>query len=168
MTPADARKAVRRADANALPPIDHAVELLEERVESLGRREPARAVLVDQRDRLRALRCWLTTGRNVSAWIANVHGFLDAKDRRSRTACRRRLREMVASELESTRRLLALWRTSRVRFMAVSAGAESTFLYGRSFGRHLARKIELMERYGDTEPRIDSEIRWRVAALPEI
>ena len=166
MTPAEARRAVRRTDAHSLPRIDRAVALLEARVESLGRRrDPGRAVLVDQRDRLRGLRSWLTTGRNVSAWIADVHGYLEAPDRRTRRACRQRLARMVADEIANARALLTLWRTTRVRFMAVAEGEESTFLYGKRFPHQVARKIALMERYGDLEPRIDRDIQWRVAGL---
>jgi hypothetical protein len=165
MTPSVARKAVRRADRHARPAIDRAVETLEERVEAIGRRDPARALLVDQRDRLRGLRCWLTTGRNVSAWIADVHGYLDSDDRSVRRECRSRLRAMVASEIANARRLLELWHKSRVRFLAISAGEETTFLYGRKFGSQVKRKIDLMERFGDAEPHIDREIHWRVAAL---
>ena len=156
---------MKRIDDRARPAIDGAVCTVEKALAELGDGDRSWRALADLRDRLLVLRCWFVTNRNVAAWIADVHGYLDAKDRRTRTACRQRLRAMVASEIASTRRLLALWRTSRVRFMAVSAGVETTFLYGRSFGRHLARKIDLMSRYGDVEPRIDRDIMWRVRAL---
>ena len=165
MTPKVARKAVARADKNALPAIARAVETLEQHVDTLGRQDPARPLLVDQRDRLRALRCWLTTGRNVSAWIADVHGYLDTEDRAKRAACRKRLRAMVASEIANARAILELWKRSPVRWMAVSAGDETTFLYGRKFGSQVKRKIDLMERYGDCEPRVDREIQYRVSRL---
>ncbi|MEW6074496.1 MAG: hypothetical protein AB1726_18115 [Planctomycetota bacterium] len=164
-TPAAARRAVARADRYSLPRIARAVDRLEGEVAALDRGDPARAFLADQRDRARALQCWLTTDRHVSAWIADVDGYLAARDRRARAACRRRLAATIAGEIANARALLHLWRTSRVRFLAISAGAETTFLYGRSFGRHLARKIALMERYGGAAPRIDRDIQWRVAAL---
>ena len=51
--------------------------------------------------------------------------------------------------------------------MALSSGEETTFIYDHRFGEHLERKLDLMRSYGDREPRIDPNIMWRVAALPE-
>ena len=74
--------------------------------------------LVDLRDRLVALHCWMVTRRNVAAWIADVDGYIAATAQRERAACRRRLRQMVQSELASTRQLLELWESSSTEFMA--------------------------------------------------
>ena len=108
----------------------------------------------------------MTTRRNVSAWIANVHGYLEADDRAEKDACRKRLREMVSLEIANTKRLLSLWNTCATEFMAVSGGAETTFIYGPEFGEHLEKKIDLMKRYGRRRPRIPEDVMFRVANLP--
>jgi len=157
MDAATARKAVARIDRHALPPLDRALEILDAHADH--------PLFLDQRDRVEALRCWFATRRSVAAWIANVHGFLQARNAKTRAACRRRLIHMVLSEIANAERLLALRRRSRTTFMAVSAGRETTFIYDRNFDRHLERKIRLMKRYGDRPPRIDEGIIWRVRGL---
>ena len=152
MTPGQAATAVERIDERALSAIDAAVR--------------AADGFEDVRDRLTALRCWMTTRRNVAAWIAHALGFLRAKGKRKRAAHRERLDEMVESEIGNARAWLALWRESGTEFMAVSKGTETTFIYDRAFGDHLERKIDLMRRYRDREPRVDPSFMYRVADLP--
>jgi len=122
-------------------------------------------VFVDQRDRLRALRCWLRTQRSTAAWIAGVPGYLKAQDETVRTERRQLLREMVEQEIENTRDFLELWETSSVHFMVVSTEGENTFMYGENFGDLLRRRIELMEGRGDDEPYIDLDFMWRVPGM---
>ncbi|MBI4880205.1 MAG: hypothetical protein HY812_11190 [Planctomycetes bacterium] len=166
MPPRAAERAVRRIDRQALPLLKRALEGLSAARERAGAEDgPARRALVDQLDRARALRCWFLTQRNVAAWIAGVHGFLAAKDRRERAACRAALREMVALEIENARDLLRLWKEGRTEFMAVAARSETTFLHGPAFGEQLRRKIRLMRKYGGATPRIDPGVMWRVAGL---
>jgi len=162
MRPGLARKAVQRIDGRALKSLDTALAVLEK-----GTTGPARAIFTDQLDRLTALRCWMMTRRNVAAWIADVHGYLKARAPATRAACRKRLPKMTALEIENTKSLLALWKKHRTEFMAVSSGKETTFIYDRNFGRHLARKIRLMEKYGRRTPRIDENLMWRVRRLPQ-
>jgi hypothetical protein len=157
MDAATARRTVTRIDRHALPPLDRALAILEA--------DADHPLLLDQRDRVEALRCWCATRRSVAAWIANVHGYLETRNAKTRAACRRRLDEMVRSEIANAERLLALRRRSQVSFMALSADRETTFIYDGSFDRHLERKIRLMRKYGDRRPRIDEEILWRVKGL---
>lgn len=124
--------------------------------------EPARAVFVDLRDRVRALDCWATTQRNTCAWVAGVHGYLDAEDEPARGRSRETVREVVASEKENAQALRELWETSTTEFMLVSEVGETAFIYGENFGELLGKKIALMEQYGDREPRIDRDIIWRL------
>ncbi|MHC4471395.1 MAG: hypothetical protein ACYS99_10565 [Planctomycetota bacterium] len=151
MSPARAAKAAARIDRNALPKLDAAID--------------AADGFDDLRDRLVALRCWMTTRRSVAVWIANVKGYLATKNENRRAGCRRRLAEMVEAEIANARSLLRLWRESDTEFMAISKGSETTFIYDDRFGDHLVRKIDLMERYGDREPRIDDDLMYRVAGL---
>ncbi|MEW6744959.1 MAG: hypothetical protein AB1486_19570 [Planctomycetota bacterium] len=161
MTPEEAESAVRRDDTACLPWLERALELLER--ES---RDGAEAVLADQRDRARALRCWCTTYRNVAEWIVTVHGYLRAKGGEARAAFEGRLQEMIDFEVANACELLELWESSATVFMAISREAETTFVYDGHFGQHLCRKIALMERYRHERPHIDSGVMWRVARLP--
>ena len=131
-TPQEALEIVRQMDAHCWEPLDGAISLLSETAMSLSEGEPARAVFVDQRDRLRALRCWLRTQRSVAAWIAGVPGYLGAEDEATRVERRQLLREMIAQEIENTRDLLELWETSSVNFMAVSTQGENAYYYGQN------------------------------------
>ncbi len=162
MSPALAEKAARRIDHRALP--HPGARAPPPRPPSTRRLEP-RASSRTSRDRLAALQCWMTTRRSVAVWIAEVHGYLGTRSASRRRSCRERLARMVEAEIENARALLALWQRSAVDFMAVSEGEETTFIYDRRFGTHLKRKIRLMERYGDGEPRIDPDVMWQVERL---
>lgn len=146
MSPSQAALAVTRIDEHALPPLDAAIRA---------------APIEDLRDRLTALRCWMRTRRAVAAWIANVLGYLATGSERKRAAHRSRIDEMVAMEIANARGWVALWRESRTEFMAVSKTEETTFIYGDAFGEHMKLKIDLMERYGDREPRVDPDFMYR-------
>lgn len=160
MTPEVARRTVQRIDRSSLGHIESALGLLEKKIE-----KRLSAVLVDQRDRLLALLSWCRTRRSVASWIADVYGYTEARDKRTRAACRKRLDRMVASEIDNARDLLRLWKKSKTDFMAYSEGPETSFIYNKNFGRHLERKIRLMEKYGHVEPNIDHDIIWRVRNL---
>ena len=81
---------VERIDAGVWPPLDQAIALLESRRAPRPRTALGPAnVIADQLVRLRALRCWLMTQRNVAAWVAGVYGWME---RRRRAPRRRRWR----------------------------------------------------------------------------
>jgi hypothetical protein len=121
-------------------------------------------VFRDLLDRLRAGRCYASTMRNTMAWIESVHGYRHASSPEARATFRHLCREMVDHETNNARELLALWEESRVDFMPVSARGESLHIYGEDFGDHLRRKIDIMERRRDDEPRVDPDFMWRMPA----
>ena len=147
-------KAVSRIDRRALPHLKRALDRL------AGEEAP---VFVDLRDRLTALRHWMMTRRNVASWIANVKGYLGTTAKKKRAAHRTALAEMVRSEIANARGLREFLASCETEVMAVSAGEETTFIYDAKFGDHLAKKIDLMKRYGHRAPRIDADFMWRVA-----
>ena len=164
-TPEEALGIVRQMDAHVWEPLDGAIRVLSETASSLSEEDPAREVFVDQRDRLRGLRCWLRTQRSVAAWIAGVPGYLQAEDEATKLELRQLLREMVIQEIENTRDLLELWETSSVEFMVVSTEGENTFMYGENLGDLLRRRIELMAGHEEDEPYIDPDFMWRVPGI---
>ena len=125
--------------------------------------EPAALeVFGDLRDRLVAYRCYAMTMRNLAAWIAGVHGYLQADNEAEKQSRLTLVQEMVASELANAKALLKLWESSVVDFMPVNAYTETMHEYGVNFGEVLQQKIELMEKYGDRLPYIDPNYMWRM------
>ena len=68
---------VRTCDSLVWKPLDEAIGLLDGLLKTGRRlRGPPHGVLQDQRDRLRALRCYFRTLRNIAGWIGGVHGYM--------------------------------------------------------------------------------------------
>ena len=65
--------------------------------------DKSRDCVRDQYDRMRALKCWYKTQRNVTAWVAGVHGYLESTDLKVRQECRALLKKMVLDEIENTK-----------------------------------------------------------------
>ena len=156
----EARQRVEQFDAHVLPRLEAA--LSETRVATSQAPSSNRSVFADLQERVRALQCWATSLRNVCAWTAHVHGYLDAETDEARDRHHAAARDMVASELENARALLDLWENAESEFMLVSGTGETAFIHGENFGDLLKKKIRLMEAYGDSEPRIDTDIVWRL------
>jgi hypothetical protein len=115
---------------------------------------------------MRALKCWYRTQRNVAAWVAGVHGYMESKDEKARTVCRALLKHMVLDEIENAKDLLNLWETSKTNWMIVSEVGETTFMYYSNLGELIKRKIELMKGHENDEPYVDPDFQWRVPGLP--
>jgi hypothetical protein len=119
-------------------------------------------VFIDQRDRLRGLRCWIGSLRSTARWVAGVYGYLEAKNRATKKSCRALLKKMIAEEIQLAKELLNLWETSTVNWMVVSKVGETSYIYGENLGELIRKKIALMEKYGKVEPYIDPNFIWRV------
>ncbi len=160
MTTEQADAAVAQADVAAWKPLDEAIGALRE---AIGDTEGnARAAFTDQLDRLRALRCYFRTLRNTAAWVAGVHGYIDAKDPAEKARRREAVRAMVDDEIRNARDLAALFETSKTRFMPVDPTGETFNMYGRNLPELIKRKVALMEKHRDDEPRIDPDFMWRM------
>lgn len=153
------QKLADRFDKETLPRLRRAVEA--QRAHLNGIDGHARAVFVDLFDRTRGLLCWATTMRNIVAWVAGVHGYLDADSEDDKKRYSAYIQEMIDLDLESTRALLDLWETSDTEFMMVSGAGQTAYIYGENLPDDLRRKIELTERYRHVEPFIDPDILWR-------
>jgi hypothetical protein len=154
------RQKARQFDENVLPRLEAARQAAHRRVEASA--DEARSVFVDLRDRIRAFQCWATTLRNTCAWVAGVHGYLDAETADKRSACLEEVREMVQREKQNAKALLDLWETSATEFMLVAEQGETSYVHGENFGDCVRKKIDLMEEYGDRKPAIDEDIIWRL------
>jgi len=162
-TPEKSEVDVQRIDSYLWDPLDKAIEKLEsvrERAESeLGQDN----VIADQLVRLRALRCWFMTQRNVAAWIAGVHGYMNARTAAKKKYYRDMVRDLMEKEIENTERLKELWQ-SPVAFMALTDKGETPLMYGANLGDLFDRRIALMRRHMDDEPFIEAGYMERRAA----
>jgi hypothetical protein len=152
-TPEKSRVDLKRFE-QVWPPLDRAIAKLENN---------EGAVFHDQLVRLRALRCWLMTQRNVAAWIAGVHGYMEAATEEERQVCRKLLQDMTEMEIDNTRRLEDLL-DSGVEFMAATDQGENPLIHGRNLKALLRRKTALMRMHAGDEPFIDPEYLERKAA----
>ncbi len=160
---AQTRQSLQQLDTQLLPALEKAlVELDPWSREEMGLPWGPRFVILDQLERIRALKCWLANQRDVAAWIVSVHGYLDAQTTEEQERYRQMVVEMVARQIQHTEELLELWRTARTEFMAISEFCETTFIYGENFGELLARKLALLRQHQYDEPGIDPDFMWRL------
>ena len=165
--PAHAFHCMKLMDRDLVPHMEGALKLLRQMKEK-ATTDAAQACIMDTTDRMRALACWYRTQRNVAAWVAGVHGYLETKDKKVKKECRRLLKEMVLDEIENTKKLLDLWETSKTNWMILSAVGETTFIYYRNFGEQLKRKIALMKGHENDEPYVDPDFQWRVPGFTDV
>ena len=159
--PPRAALAVKHMDEDLLPIMEQILALLK----SMAKRastEAEKSCVRDQYDRMRALKSWYRTQRNISAWVAGVHGYLETKDKKIRKQCRALLKEMVLDEIENTKDLLNLWQTSTTNWMILSEVGETTFIYYHNMGEMMKKKIALMTGRENDEPYVDPNYQWRV------
>jgi hypothetical protein len=159
------RADVERMDEGVWPSLDQAIQLLEsvavQAYETLGKAN----VMEDQLVRLKALRCWFMTQRNVAAWIAGVYGWMEAKSATEKRRSRALLVDMMRREIANSKDLQHLL-DSGVEFMATSDLGETPLMHGRNLQELLRRRIALMVRHFDDEPFIDHDYMMRMAARP--
>ena len=160
MTCDQADAAVAQADRATWKPLDEAIRVLGDAVK--GTKGDVREVFVDQFDRLRALRCYFRTLRNTAAWVAGVHGYIEAKDPSEKERRLTMVRAMVDNEVGNARALAALFEASKTRFMPVDPMGETFNMYGTNLPELIRRKVALMEKHRNDEPRIDPNFMWRL------
>ena len=156
-----AEKTVERMDKNLWQNIDKAINILDKSYNN----NPDSFVLYDQKERLKALKYWFRTYRNVAAWIAGVHGYINSKSDEDRKRYKSLVKEMINSEIDNTKELISLWETTKVEFMAISGVGETPLIHGEEFGEQLKKKIELMKKHINDEPYIDPDYMMRRAGL---
>ena len=164
LAPEQAWAALRFMDEMVFPPLEKALELLQNAQNDLRDAKSLKFV-VDQADRVRALRSWMRTQRNVAAWVAGVHTYHESSDAGLRAESKKLLREMVLSEIQNAQDLLNLWNSSNTKWMILSGVGETTFIYYKNFGSLLKKKIELMQGHEDDEPYIDPNYQWRLSSF---
>jgi hypothetical protein len=119
-------------------------------------------VFCDQTVRLKALRCWIETQRNVAAWVGAVYGWMESVDEAGKAEHRRVLDELIRREIANSRALFELL-GSGVEFMVTTDLGETPLVHGRNLRDLLERRIALMERHASDDPFIDHDYMMRRA-----
>jgi hypothetical protein len=162
LTPEKSAQDLERIDAHVWRPLNHAIDLLASTEADAAAQLGSDNVIRDQWVRLRALRCWIMTHRNVSAWVAGVHGWMGAQTGADRARWRTVLDRMIAKEVANSRDLMDLADLG-IEFMATTDLGESPLMHGRNLKPLLARRIALMERHAKDDPFIDPGYMERMA-----
>jgi len=153
---------VGTCDAKVFGSLQKGIEILGQTAENLTHTDRAHNIFIDQRDRLIARKCYYRSLRNMCAWIAEVHGYIKARNDNERKEKLTYVRDMISNELANIRELLKLWQNSKVTFMPVYEPGETNFTYGANFGEVLEKKIHLMEKHKNDFPYIDPNYMWRM------
>ncbi len=162
LTVENAKKIVDVCDQDVLPPLEKSIKLAHNAIQESKDVNKVHRVFTDLRDRLIAAKCFYRSLRNVSAWIAGVHGYLETDKKEMQQEYQRLVDEMIDDELENIRELLALWQQSTTTFMPIFKYGETWFLYGENFEELLLKKIELTEKYRHHSPYIDPDYMWQM------
>ena len=154
---------VERIDKNVLPAIDKAINILVTiNVDSsitLGDKN----IISDQLIRIRALKCWFITQRNVGDWVTSVYGYLGNKTKTERLKYRKQLNMLILKEINNSSELVKLF-NSNVEFMAITDQGETPLVYGENIKSHLIKRINLMKKHINDEPWIDMDYIERKSA----
>lgn len=153
---------VKQFDGKSKPALAKAIELANKAVDESIEEVSANELFVDLRDRLLALRCYYRSLRNIGAWIAGVHGYLETNDKTEKQARLKMVREMMEDELQNARDLLDLWRCTKVNFIPIHQYGETWHEYGENMGELIEKKIALMEKHKNDLPHIDPDYMWRM------
>ena len=157
-TPLRSREDAVRIDKNVLPKLTEAIGLLE----PVSGEAP---ILMDQLVRLKALRCWITTQRNIAVWVDTVYGFLEATDPAEKQRFKSALQDMIRLEIANSEELAGLFRTG-IEFIALTDQGETPLMYGVNLPGLLERRISLMKEHLNDDPFIDAGYIERMAGMP--
>jgi len=153
---------VKQYDSRSKPALEKAIELVENTNNQIQENTQAKKVFLDLQDRLLALRCYYRTLRNIGAWVAGVHGYLETNDEIEKQQRLKMVREMINNELDNARELLELWQKTDINFIPIAQFGETWHCYGDNLGELIPKKIALMEKHKNDLPYIDPNYRWRM------
>ncbi len=163
--PDKSRRDMERIDGHVWEPLDKAIQVLEQAMNKNVSGPGKNNILYDQWIRIKALKCWMTTQRNIAAWISGVYGYMDAKSKESKSAEQKQVTDLIRGEIENSKDLSNLIDTG-IEFMAMTDQGETPLIYGNNLKELLKRRISLMERHMHDEPFIDHQYMERKAGEP--
>ena len=158
---------VERIDQYVWKPLDEAITILQTILDRHPEEMDETPILYDQLVRIRALRCWIMTQRNVAAWVDAEYGYQSAMNKPDQEQYKGRLKNAIRKEIENSYELLDLLE-SPVEFMALTDRGETALMYGDNIKELVVRRINLMKGHIDDDPHIDMDYMMRKAGEPVI
>ncbi|MFC1502463.1 hypothetical protein ACFL6A_03525 [bacterium] len=155
-TPEKCRLALERIDRHVWKPLDRAIDILNHRERAAALELGQNNVIHDQLIRLKALRCWFMTQRNVAGWIVNVYGYMNTKRMPDKKRHHRELQGIIQKEIENTKQVIHLLDTN-IEFMAITDQGETPLIHGTNIKGNLTKRIKIMEAHQKDIPRINTE-----------
>lgn len=155
-----AAKDVLRIDENVWKYIDEAIEILES-VDS----EETPEIIHDQLIRIKALRCWIMTNRNVAAWVSAVHGYMSADNELKKENCIASLKSSMELEIENSVSLIELL-DDDIEIMAITDKGETPLMHGTNLKEKIRKRIKLMKEHMGDMPFIDPDYTRKVSGKP--
>ncbi len=157
-TPQRSHEDAERIDRNVLPKLTEAILMLEE----IRNQAP---ILKDQWVRLKTLRAWMVTMRNIAVWVDTVYGYMNAPDPKQKQEFKLRNQAMMVMEIANTEEVISLFREG-IDFMALTDQGETPLIYGVNLPELMAKRIEMMKEHFDDDPFIDHNFIERMAGMP--
>jgi hypothetical protein len=157
-TPERSHEDAQRIDRNVLPKLDEAIQMLE------GHKDEA-PILKDQFVRIKALRCWIRTQRNIAVWVDSVYGFMNSEGTADKQRYKVSMQEMIQLEIANSLELIELF-DSGIEFIALTDQGETPLMYGVNLPDLLVKRIELMKAHINDDPFIDHNYIERMAGMP--
>jgi hypothetical protein len=157
-TPERSHEDSLRIDLNVLPKLDEAIQLLNDQINRSQ-------IFKDQYVRLMALRCWITTQRNIAVWVDSVYGFMNTTEATGKLKYKSAMQEMMLLEIANSEQLIKLFRTG-IEFIALTDQGETPLMYGVNLPELLAKRIALMKGHMNDDPFIDGNYIERMAGKP--
>ncbi|HBB92534.1 MAG TPA: hypothetical protein DC042_12670 [Bacteroidales bacterium] len=157
-TPQRSHEDAQRIDRNVLPKLTEAILMLEE----IRDQAP---IFKDQWVRLKALRAWMLTMRNIAVWVDTVYGYMNAPDPKLKEEYKLRNQAMMKLEITNTEEVISLFGEG-VDFMALTDQGETPLIYGVNLPELMSKRIEMMQAHFDDDPFIDHNFIERMAGMP--
>jgi hypothetical protein len=155
-TPEKCALALERIDRYVWKPLDKAIAILKGIENSAAQELGSNNVIHDQYIRLKALRCWFMTQRNVAGWITDVHGYMESRQPSEKKRYHHSLQEVIQKEINNTDQLIRLLETD-IEFMAITDQSETPLIYGTNIKGNLKKRIKIMQAHRKDIPRINTK-----------
>jgi hypothetical protein len=152
-TPDKSKLDLERIDENVWDPLSKAINVLEQKIS--GKTDSVKnKVIYDQLIRIKALKCWMMTQRNIAAWITGVYGYMNSKNEKNKIEQQQIVVDLIHREIENSKLLIGLL-DSGIEFMAMTDTGETPLIYGKNLKKLLKARIAIMEKHVNDKPFID-------------
>ena len=155
-TPEKSKLDLKRIDENVWDPLNQAIAILEKNLSGDTANQGKQNVIYDQLIRIKALKCWMMTQRNIAAWITGVYGYMQSNNEKNKNQNKQIVVDLIKKEIENSNSLSQLL-DSGIEFMAMTDKGETPLIYGKNLKKLLEGRIKLMKKHINDEPFIDHQ-----------